>query len=85
MGQKSKYATVKDAQIKPNIGVCFRHGAYLNPLDESTAFDPSHRSAHDDTTATLPNHPNAAASINQERGRNPPSVIVCQVIDHVEV
>ena len=66
-------------------GLCKRHGAYGNPLDESTAFALSHRSAHDETTATLPTHPIATASTNQERGRDPPSVIVCQVIDYVEV
>ena len=66
-------------------GVCKRHGAYRNPLDESTAFAPSLRSALDETTATLPNHRTATDSINQERVRDPPSVIFCQVIDHVEV
>ena len=63
-------------------GVCRRHGAYHNPLDESTAFDLSHRSAHDETTATLPNH---NVALEKKRGQDPPSVIVCQVIDYVEV
>ena len=45
----------------------------------------SQKSALDDTTASLPSHPNAAASTNHERGRDPPSVIVCQVINYVEV
>ena len=67
--------------------MCRRHGAFRNPQDESTAFAPSHRSAFDDTTATLPTHHIAAASTNQnqERGGGPPSVIVCQVMDYVEV
>ena len=66
-------------------GVCMRHGTYKNPLDESTAFAPSHRSVHDKTSASLPNYPVVAASTNQEQGRDPPSVIVCRVIDYVEV
>ena len=62
-------------------GLCKRHGAYHNALEESTAFASSQRSSHDDMTATLPNHPIAAASTNQERGGDPPSLIVCQAID----
>ena len=65
-------------------GLCCRHGAYRNPLDESTAFGASHISAHDETTATLPNLPIATASTNQERGGDP-SVITCQVIDYIEL
>jgi hypothetical protein len=54
--------------------------------DESTAFTNVHGSAYDETIGTLPNHPNAAASANQKRSRNPPKVILCQeVTDHVEV
>ena len=63
----------------------WRHGAYRNPHDESTAFT-LHGSAYDETTATLPNQGNAAASANQEQRRHPPSVILCQhVTDYVEV
>ena len=65
-------------------GVCTRHGANRNPYDESTVFS-FDRSSFDDTTAPLPNNRAAAAIINQEGSRDPPSVIVCQVIDHVEV
>lgn len=66
-------------------GVCIKHGAYSNPYDESTVFSLSRRSAHDETTATLPNHLIDASFTNQEQSRDPPSVIVCQVIDYVEV
>ena len=66
-------------------GVCRRHGAKRNPNDESTAFSLSRRSANDGTTATLPTHPVAASSTIQEQSRDPPGVIVCQVIDYVEV
>jgi len=64
-----------------------RHGSNSgNPHDESTAFALSFSSAHDETTATLPNHHTGAASSNyQEQNRDPPSVIVCQVIDYVDI
>ena len=60
---------------------------YSNPYDESTVFSLSRKSAHDESTATLPNHrPLAASSTDQDQSRDPPSVIFCQVIDdYVEV
>ena len=61
--------------------------AYSNPYDESTVFSLSRRSAHDESTATLPNHrPIAVSTTGQEQSRDPPKVIFCQVIDdYVEV
>jgi hypothetical protein len=66
-------------------GVCWRHGANRNPNDESTAFALSRESAFDATTATLPNQRTTAASRVRETSSIPPQVILCQVIDYVEV
>jgi len=66
-------------------GLCRRHGAYRNPHEQSTAFDLSYRSAFDETTATLPNPRTTAASCVQNASGIPPSVILCQVTDYVEV
>src|SRR6056300_1070455 len=59
-------------------GVCTRHGAYLNPTDESTAFASYFGSAFSKTTATHPNQSNVSASVNQ--GSLPAEVVVCGVI-----
>ena len=82
MEQSTNNAAMKDAPTKPYDEECaFGMG---HTLDESAAFSLSHESARDDT-ATLLNQPIATDSINQERGRDPPSVLACQAIDHVEV
>lgn len=74
------------AKKKQKLSISDRNDGHdPNPNDESTAFALSHRSAHDETTATLPDLRRNTEPLNQERSRGPPSVIVCQVTDYVEV
>lgn len=92
--QKSKLCSSQGCK---NQGVCMRHGAKKkqkmstsdgsanHPNDESTAFALSCRSAHDETTATLPHQRTASEPIVEENSRYPPQEIVCQVTDYVEV
>lgn len=64
-------------------GVCCRHGAYRNPNDESTAFKSCFGSEVENTTASLPNRGNSAASMNQDS--LPDEVVVCGVVaEHCE-
>jgi hypothetical protein len=62
-------------------GVCKRHGAYRNPIDESTAFTSCFGSDFDKTTLTRPNQRTSAASASQ--GSVPEEVAVC--VNYVEV
>ena len=65
-------------------GVCYRHGAYRNPHEESTAFTSCFGSDFDKTTATPDQRTQAASGI---QGSVPAEVAVCVVIanNHVEV
>jgi len=64
-------------------GVCWRHGAYRNRHDESTAFG----SEFEKTTATqtLPNHRASRAAVREQQGRSVPEevTILCQEIVEV--
>jgi len=82
MEQRSNYAAVKDARIKPNKKEYARgteHTAILvtNLLHLISAYD--------ETTATLSSQRIVAVSTNKERSREPPQVILCQVTDYIEV
>jgi len=85
-GAKVKRCNIEECtNVSVKGGVCRRHGAYRNPHEESTAFDLSCKSVFDETTATLPNPRTTAASSVQNESSIPPSVILCQVTDYVEV
>ena len=64
-------------------GVCWRHGAYRNAQDESTAF----RSEYERTTATqtLPNQRTSRSSLSESGRRSVPGevTILCQEIVEV--
>ena len=66
-------------------GVCWRHGAYRNPNDESTAFASCLGSEFEKTTATHSADSASRAQVQVE-GSIPEEVVVCEVIgNYVEV
>ena len=64
-------------------GVCIRHGANRDPLDESTVLFSASRYENDETTAPLPN---IAVPHANHRGQSdhPPSIILCPAVDCFE-
>ena len=68
--------------------MCWRHGAYRNPHEESTAYTSVLGSDFDKTTLTRSNQRNSAASAaSVSQGSVPEEVAVCVVIanNHAEV
>ena len=84
-GAKVKRCSVEGCTNKSlRRGVCWRHGAYRNNHEESTAVTSCFGSEFDKTTATRPNQ-RTEASKGQDSV--PEEVAVCVVIanNHVEV